>query len=176
MWWHAKSTLPLIGSPWQHSNASQSGRVFVPRKAALIWHKHVVDIPPLSPSPTTAIFEHVHVGYRCIYTHDLRVHMWALQAENNNISTAGKSPDESPQRDFRSLPKMVSQPVQLVSGFLVLVKMFLVPNRSGCLIKTLRDGSCVVSTSDSAPASSSMQVFVPLKFLWCWPQMSTFVL
>ena len=35
-------------------------------------------------SLTTAIFEHVHVGYRCIYRHDLRVHMWALQAENNN--------------------------------------------------------------------------------------------
>ena len=44
--WHAKPTLPLIGSPWQCSNASQSGRVFVPRKAVLIWHKHVMDNPP----------------------------------------------------------------------------------------------------------------------------------
>ena len=42
----AKLMLPLIGSPWQHSNASQSGWVFVPRKAALIWHKHVMDNPP----------------------------------------------------------------------------------------------------------------------------------
>ena len=46
MSWHAKPTLPLIGLPWQHSNASQSGRVFVPRKAVLIWHKHVMDNPP----------------------------------------------------------------------------------------------------------------------------------
>ena len=38
--------LPLIGLPWQHSNTSQSGRVFVPRKAVLIWHKHVMDNPP----------------------------------------------------------------------------------------------------------------------------------
>ena len=47
---HAKPTLLLIGSPWQHSNASQSGRVFVPRKAVLlIWHKHVMDNPPPAP-------------------------------------------------------------------------------------------------------------------------------
>ena len=46
---HAKPTLPLIGLPWQHSNASQSGWVFVPRKAVLIWHKHVMDNPPVTP-------------------------------------------------------------------------------------------------------------------------------
>ena len=39
---------------------------------------------PEHTGPTTAIFEHVDVGYWCIYRHDLRVHMWALQAENNN--------------------------------------------------------------------------------------------
>ena len=50
-------------------------------KAELIWHKHFMDNPPATPmlpernSLTTAIFEHVHVGYRCIYRHDLRVHM-----------------------------------------------------------------------------------------------------
>ena len=50
----------------------------------------------------------------------------------------------------------VSQPAQHVSGFIVLVKWFLVPNGTGCLIKALRDCSCVVSTtSDSALASSS---------------------
>ena len=75
--WHAEPTLPLIGLPWQHSNASQSGWVFVPRKAVLIWHKHIMDnapaIPIVSTSPTTAIFEHVHFGYRCIYRHNLSV-------------------------------------------------------------------------------------------------------
>ena len=63
---------------WQHSDVSQSGRVFVPRKAVIIWHKHVMDNPRCAPertSPTTAIYDHIHVGYRCIYRHDLRVHM-----------------------------------------------------------------------------------------------------
>ena len=41
-------TLPLIGLPWQHSNASQSGWIFVPRKAVLIWHKHIMDNPPVT--------------------------------------------------------------------------------------------------------------------------------
>ena len=43
-------------------------------------------LPQMHPertSPTT--FEHVHVGYRCIYRHDLRVHMWALRTKNNNL-------------------------------------------------------------------------------------------
>ena len=47
--WHAEPTLPLIGLPWQHSNASQSGWVFVPRKAVLIWHKHIMDNAPAIP-------------------------------------------------------------------------------------------------------------------------------
>ena len=41
---HAKPMLPRIGLPWQHSNASQSGQVFVPRKAVLTWHRHVMDM------------------------------------------------------------------------------------------------------------------------------------
>ena len=64
-------------------------------KAALIWYNTswtTLLLPPMCPwthrpnhtGPTTAISEHVHVGYRCIYRHDLRVHMWALQDENNN--------------------------------------------------------------------------------------------
>ena len=51
--------------------------------------------------------------------------------------------------------------------FFVFVKMFLVPNRPGCLIKALRDSSCVLSTSDSASAFK-----VPVM----WPKMSAFVL
>ena len=47
MTWHAKPMLPLIGLPWQHSNASQSGWVFVLRKAVLIWQKHLMDNPPV---------------------------------------------------------------------------------------------------------------------------------
>ena len=75
--WHAKPTLPVIGLPSQRFNASQSGRVFLPRKAVLIWHTHVLDCPRCAPehaSPT--IFEYVLVGYRCIYRHDLRVHVF----------------------------------------------------------------------------------------------------
>ena len=54
---------------------TKSGWVFVPSKAVLILHKHVMDnptttlLPPMCPectSPTMAIFKHVHVGYRCI--------------------------------------------------------------------------------------------------------------
>ena len=80
MSWHSKPTLPLIDLHWQHSNASQSGWVFVPwRQCSVLRYPRCT---PEHASLTMAIFEHVHVGYRCIYRHDLRVHMWALQAEN----------------------------------------------------------------------------------------------
>ena len=52
-----------------------------------------------------------------------------------------KPPDESLQNSFKSLPTkslcsstLVSQPVKHVSSFLVMVKMFLVPNGTSCLI------------------------------------------
>ena len=83
---------------------------------------------------------------------------------------------------YRKCPKclwssaLVSQPVQHVSSFLVLVKMFLVPNGTGCLIQTVRDCACVESTSNSAQASSfSALVFVPRTFLWYWRKMSGLV-
>ena len=38
-------------------------------------HSRYHQCAPEHISLTTAIFEHVHVGYRCIYRHDLRVHM-----------------------------------------------------------------------------------------------------
>ena len=144
MSWHAKPSLPLIGLPWQHSNASQCGWVFVPRKAVLIWHKHVMDnlrCAPEHTSPTMVIFEHVHVCYRFIYRRDQLVHRWALRAENFKRNHY-MSPHKMLSNLYPKCPKclwssaLVFKPVQHV------VKMLLVPNGTGCLIKTLRDCSC----------------------------------
>ena len=71
-----------------------------------------------------------------------------------------KSPDESPQNDFKSLPNMSKVLVKFSTGVpasAACEPLFsagedvLVPHRTGCLIKTLK---CVVSTSDSALTSS----------------------
>ena len=55
------------------------------KKPALIWHSTswtTLLLPlkqPWRAGPTTAIFEHVHVRYRCIYRHDLRVRASVLE-------------------------------------------------------------------------------------------------
>ena len=153
----AKPMLPLTGLPWQHSNASQSGR-----------DKYIMDNPPLPPNASAQPWP-----YLSMYMLDINssidtsyMFTWELcEPKTTKMSTSKKSPDESPQNAFKSLcPKclrclwsstLVSQPVHHVSSFLVLVQRLLVPNGTSYLIKTFRDCSCVMSTSDSAQPYSS---------------------
>ena len=141
----------------------------MPRKAVLIWHKHIMDNPPATPDVPPNVPAQPW-PYLSMYMLDIdastdMTYVFTCELckpKTTKISTSKKSSDESPTKCFQiptrnpyPKPTLVSQPVQHVSSSLVLENIFLVPNRTGCLIKTLRDCSCVISTSDSALASSS---------------------
>ena len=123
MSWHAKPTLLLTGFPWQHSNASQSGWVFVPRKAVLIWHQHIVDNPPVTldaplntpaqPWPYLSMYMldiNASTDTTYVFTCEL------CKPKTTKISTSKKSPHESPQNAFKSLPKMSKVFVKFNTG------------------------------------------------------------
>ena len=86
----------------------------------LIWHKQVMDNSPVTPdgpectSPTMAIFEHVHVDESTDTTYMFTCELCKLKT--TIILTSKKSPDESPQNAFKSLPKMSKVFVKINTG------------------------------------------------------------